>query len=267
MHEILRSLPAHARVLDLGARTGSFGPECCPQALIVRLDRELPPWPCDGFVQADAARLPFRDGSFHAVVANHCLEHVDEFAKVLEEIGRIVRPGGSLYVAVPDASTLSDRLYRWVYHGGGHINAFRSADALARQIEATTKLPLVAIRLLTSSLGFLDRCHFKPRPPRRLWLLGNGHPRFIAALNYVLRILDRVLRTRTSVYGWAFYFGNVQEPIETAEWTNVCVSCGAGHSAASLASNNKIRREYLILKTYNCPNCGAWNLFTQDRRE
>ena len=36
------------------------------------------------------------------------------------------------YVAVPDASTFSDRLFRWIYGGdSGHINPFHSAEGLA----------------------------------------------------------------------------------------------------------------------------------------
>ena len=35
---------------------------------------------------------------------------------------------------------------------------------------------------------------FHPRPPRKLWLFGNGNPKFIAAFNYGLRWTDRVFR-------------------------------------------------------------------------
>ena len=265
MYEILRTLPQHAHVLDLGSRGGSFGLDACPGAVVVRLDTELSTIPGSGwFVQADAAYLPFRDGIFDSVIANHVLEHVDELTKVLQEIGRVVRPGGSLYVAVPDASTFTDHLYRWIYHGGGHINPFRSAEELTGEISRIRTLAPVASRALSSSFGFLAKSHFHPRPPRRLWLLGNGNPKFLAALSYVLRRLDRILRTRTSIYGWAFYFGQIREEIEITEWTNVCWNCGAGHSAASLMSNDKVRREFLILKSYNCPNCTAWYLFTED---
>ena len=267
MHEILRNLPAGARVLDLGSRDGSFPEECCPAALIVRLDQEPSSGDWGGtFVQADAVRLPFSDGSFDTIVANHSLEHVHELPAVLREIGRAVRAGGSLYVAVPDASTFTDNLYRWIYHGGGHINPFRSADELARQIALSTGLLLAGTRILCSSFGFLERRHFHPRPPRRLWLLGNGNSKVIVLLSYVLRVLDRILGTRTSVYGWAFYFGEVSEEIEAAPWTNVYVSCGAGHSSASLRVGNMIKSTFLLFKSYNCSNCGAWNLFTEDAR-
>ncbi|MGI8744214.1 MAG: class I SAM-dependent methyltransferase [Bryobacteraceae bacterium] len=265
MDEILRNLRSEARVLDLGSRTGSFPSEGYPGLFTVRLDREFPAYPCGaGFVQADASRVPFRDGSFDAVIANHSLEHMDQLASVLQEIGRVVRSDGSVYVAVPDGSSLTDRLYRWVYHGGGHVNFFRSAGQISQFISDATGLRLVAMRVLHSSLGFLARRHFLPRPPRRLWLFGNGNQKLIAALNYVLRVLDRLLRTRMSVYGWAFYFGDVREAIATIPWTNVCVNCGAGHSAASLAVNGLVRRSFFAPRSYNCPNCGGWNLFTED---
>jgi SAM-dependent methyltransferase len=169
MYEILRTLPQNAHVLDLGSRSGSFGLDGCPSAVVVRLDTELSTIPGSGcFVQADAAYLPFRDASFDTVIANHVLEHVDDLPRVLQEIGRVVRPCGSLYVAVPDASTFTDHLYRWIYHGGGHINAFRSAEELTNQIARITSLAPVATRTLASSFGFLEKSHFHPRPPRRL---------------------------------------------------------------------------------------------------
>src|SRR4051794_24946691 len=114
MQEILATLPAGARVLDLGCQYGSF-PVHATAAAVVRLDRDAPPTaPGADFVQADAARLPFASDSFDAVIANHSLEHFDQLDSVLGEIGRILHASGALYVAVPDASTLTDRIYRWV---------------------------------------------------------------------------------------------------------------------------------------------------------
>ncbi|MBZ5612169.1 MAG: class I SAM-dependent methyltransferase [Acidobacteriia bacterium] len=265
MHEILRNLRSDARVLDLGCGSGSFAPESCPGAQVVRLDQSLTkPEHLDGLVCADAAWLPFRDGAFDAVISNHSLEHVDDLARVLQEIGRVVRRDGSLYAAVPDASTLTDHLYRWLLHGGGHINAFRSATELSAEIARVTGLELVATRVLHSSLRFLLYSNYKPRPPRRLWLVGNGNPTVTAWLTYGLRILDRLLGTRASVYGWAFYFGDVRELVGTEAWTNVCIHCGTGYSEASLLEEKRVRRQFLVMRSYLCPICGAWNLFTKD---
>src|SRR6266550_6951256 len=115
MDEILRNLRAGACVLDLGSLTGSFRADSYPDAVVVGLDLEAPaPGTIDGFVQADAVYLPFPDRSFDAVIANHSLEHIQQLPAALKEIGRVVRPEGSVYLAVPDASTFSDCLYCWI---------------------------------------------------------------------------------------------------------------------------------------------------------
>ena len=260
MHEILRHLPRGARVLDLGARHGSFDPDHYPGIVAIRLDNECA---SSGGVLADAAHLPFRDGVFDAVVANHSLEHTDHLPDVLQELGRTMRRDGALYVAVPDASTFSDKLYRWIFHGGGHINPFRDKAAFADEITRATGMPLAATRDLHTSFAFLDKTKFEPRPPRRLLLVGYGTTFSLHALSYVTRLIDRMFGTRLSVYGWAFYFGSVKEEIETEPWINVCIRCGAGHSVAALQSNHKVTRRGLIFQWYTCSNCGTPNLLTQ----
>ena len=261
MYEILGSLREGARVLDLGCYEGSFSAEACPGVLIVRLDRASHP-AASGFVQGDATRLPFRSGSFDAVIANHCLEHIDDVDRVIREIGRVTRRGGSLYVSVPDGSSWTDRIYRWMFHGGEHVNQFTSADELASRISASTGFRLAAVRVLHSSLWFLNRARFGSRAPRKLLLFGNGSPRVIAWMSYGARSMDRVLGTRLSVYGWALYFGHVTTAIHTEPWTNVCVGCGTAQSAAALESNSRVRGR--LFRSYTCPACGAWNLFTPD---
>ena len=265
MHEILRNLRPGARVLDLGALTGSFPAACCPRALIVRLDLEKPASGDRlGFVQGDASRLPFSGHSFDAVIANHSLEHISPLKEALREIGRVTIPDGSLFVAVPDASTFSDRLFRWIYRGSsGHVNPFCSASDLAVEITRATRLPLRAQRPLYSSFEYLNRYYFGPQTSWRLRLLGNGHRKFIVLLSYATRLFDRIFNARTSAYGWAFYFGQVGENVETAAWSNVCVGCGAAHSAVLLQVQNLVERRFLF-KYYHCPDCGSFNLFTLD---
>jgi SAM-dependent methyltransferase len=121
MQKLLESLPPGARVLDLGARTGSFTTGR-PDLSVIRLDLEIPANHGAGlYVGADAARMPFRAEAFDAIIGNHSLEHFVELEATIREIGRVMKRGGSLYLAVPDASTLSDRIYRWLARGGGHV--------------------------------------------------------------------------------------------------------------------------------------------------
>jgi len=51
-------------------------------------------------VEGDAVRLPFVDGSFDHVVAFHVLGHLraDERAQAVEEVFRVLRPGGTALV-------------------------------------------------------------------------------------------------------------------------------------------------------------------------
>jgi SAM-dependent methyltransferase len=48
---------------------------------------------------ADASALPFRDDAFGAATALHMLYHVPEPARALQEIKRVLRPGGTLVIA------------------------------------------------------------------------------------------------------------------------------------------------------------------------
>lgn len=265
MHEILQHLPLGARVLDLGCRERSFQSAACPQASVVRLDLE-PSAPAGGdpFVQADAARLPFPDHCFDAVIANHSLEHMVELAKVFTELGRVLKRSGAIYISVPDSSTLSDRLYRWVYHGGGHVNPFRRPEEILTPLKAIFGEESSGIRTLHTSFGFLLERRFLPRPPRRLWLLANGRYEAIATFSFACRILDRIFGTRLSIYGWAIYYGNLLAPIETDAWSNVCIECGSAQPSAVLRRDLTPLRLLPWIKTYTCPECGSWNLFTED---
>lgn len=47
----------------------------------------------------DAQAIPFDDGAFDAVIANHMLYHVPERTRALSEIRRVLRGGGKLYAS------------------------------------------------------------------------------------------------------------------------------------------------------------------------
>jgi hypothetical protein len=265
MNELLRTLPSGAAVLDIGSGRGSFDMTGA-SFTVVRTDLERQaPETCPNFVQADAARLPFPDRRFDLIISNHSLEHFGDLAGSLRELGRVVRPNGTLFVAVPDATTISDRLYRWLARGGGHVNPFASAADLASTIARATGLRHVATRTLCTSLACLNRLNRIAPPPRRLLLLGGGTETSLLMTTYLLRLADRFLGTRASVYGWAFYFGNVGAAIDCTTWTNVCVRCGAGHPSAWLLQEHMVKRGLRILPTYRCPGCHTRNFFTDDK--
>jgi SAM-dependent methyltransferase/glycosyltransferase involved in cell wall biosynthesis len=53
------------------------------------------------YVEADGSELPFEGASFEHAVCSEVLEHVEEPGAVLEEIFRVLAPGGTLVVTVP----------------------------------------------------------------------------------------------------------------------------------------------------------------------
>ena len=100
MHEILENLGPGKRVLDIGSGPGSF-PSSMGPFIAIRADLDRPSVPVQNFAQSDAAHLPFRDHAFDAVISNHSLEHFHDLAGALAEMGRVLKPTGALFIAVP----------------------------------------------------------------------------------------------------------------------------------------------------------------------
>jgi SAM-dependent methyltransferase len=263
MH-LIQGLMPHSRVLDLGASAGSFAANR-KDVTVVRLDLEKPHAMAEGwYVWGDAARMPFASHSFDLIVSNHSLEHFHQLEAALREAGRVLKPGGVVYVAVPDATTLTDRIYRWLGRGGGHVNAFRRPEEVIALVEPMAGVKHHRTKKLYSSLSFLNSHNFVARPPRRIALFAFGNERFLASLNWLLRGLDRRLGTRLSRYGWAFEFGGASAADPQEEWVNVCVRCGAGHSEAYLRRKTHVRRVFWFWERYRCPACRGFNLLSPE---
>jgi SAM-dependent methyltransferase len=59
-------------------------------------------------VFADAVHLPFPNGSFNAVICLEVLEHVPDPAIVVNEIARVLTPGGRAWISMPFLYPLHD---------------------------------------------------------------------------------------------------------------------------------------------------------------
>jgi SAM-dependent methyltransferase len=105
-------------VLDVGCNTGYgtlrflpvahrvVGVDVSPRAIEAARRRSSDGRP--EFVVTSGLELPFPDASFDLVTSFQVLEHVPEPLAYLHEIARIVRPGGTVILATPNAAT---RLY------------------------------------------------------------------------------------------------------------------------------------------------------------
>ncbi len=267
MHEILDHLPPDATVLDLGSGGGSFDSGAY-RFRTVRVDIGVPGRDGKLFVQADAIRLPFRSRSFDAVILNHCIEHFAQLKPSLQEIGRVLKADGAVFASVPDAWTLTDRLYRKVFRNdGGHVNLFASRPDLEKLLSWYFGLELVATRTLHSGFTFLNRRNIRRDRATREQVRFGGFPEpLLAALSATLRFADRAFGTRFCVYGWAFYLGRVPEAVSSAPFWNVCVRCGNSRSLAEIAKMSGHESVRGLIR-YVCIKCGARNLAMADPAE
>jgi ubiquinone/menaquinone biosynthesis C-methylase UbiE len=78
------------------------------------LARIRPEFPGVHFAAADAEMLPFRDESFDCVSCYAMLHHLYCHERILRDVGRILRPGGTLYTD-HDPNYFLTRFYRPFY--------------------------------------------------------------------------------------------------------------------------------------------------------
>jgi len=143
------------RLLDLGCGAGRHAFEAARRgARVVALDAgidevnkvrdtlgamvdagEITDFRGTGAVQGDALRLPFPDGSFDRVIAAEVLEHIPDDSQAIEELVRVLRPGGLIAVTVP---RFGPELVNWAlsdeYHNvpGGHVRIYRRSELVGR---------------------------------------------------------------------------------------------------------------------------------------
>jgi SAM-dependent methyltransferase len=94
--------------------------------------------PPASFINADGGRLPFADASFDFVTCTETLEHFADADLALQELARVLRPGGRVVVSVPAPlpELVAYRFYDLYRHDPfGHRRIF-TRDRLTRAVRA-----------------------------------------------------------------------------------------------------------------------------------
>jgi ubiquinone/menaquinone biosynthesis C-methylase UbiE len=132
--DLFRSGSPGPRVLNAGAGTGSFSLRLAENgfdvtsvdassAAVEVLRRRVP----GEVAQADVTTLPFADAAFDAAVLGEVLEHVEDDRGALEEVARVLRPGGVLAVSVPADPKRFGPSDRWA----GHVRRYSRQELLS----------------------------------------------------------------------------------------------------------------------------------------
>jgi ubiquinone/menaquinone biosynthesis C-methylase UbiE len=136
--DTLLELPADSNILELGCGAGTMWKECAariPAGWVITLTdlsdgmldaawRNLMPIGRSfKFEKMDAQSIPYDDGVFDVVIANHMLYHVPDRGKALKEIRRVLREDGCLI-----ATTVGDYHMQEMYHWLKRVNVNAQAD-------------------------------------------------------------------------------------------------------------------------------------------
>ncbi len=154
LYEVLDAAQAGAQVLDAGCGPGSWDYARRSDLTLTGFDVKFPPGPPERAFGArvfrgDLARLPLRSGSFDLTVCHYVLEHVTELAGCCDELARVTRAGGTLYLSVPRAAAFDDRLYRFAgYFAKYALGKFR------KRIEHQQRFGLQSLMDLFYARGF-----------------------------------------------------------------------------------------------------------------
>ncbi|HEX9444303.1 MAG TPA: class I SAM-dependent methyltransferase [Candidatus Binatia bacterium] len=110
-HQASRWLPTSERLLEIGCSSGYLtrhyrtrakrmvGFDINPSALQAAAKRH----PGVPFVCGDVEHLPFREGSFDAIVMLEVIEHTASDSAAIEEVRRTLKPQGALVLSTPHA--------------------------------------------------------------------------------------------------------------------------------------------------------------------
>ena len=177
-------------VLDLGSGDGHFTSVAFDQALDVGLDPWWPPLfesrsrkAYRLLVQADGARSPFPGGYFASAVSNSVLEHIPHVDHVIDEIARVVRPGGRFVFCVPNHRFPQELLGTSVFSKMGMKGAAAGYSRFFNRISRHQHCDSFEVwekRLARS--GFIIESHWDYFAPSELHKMEVGHALGLPAL-------------------------------------------------------------------------------------
>jgi SAM-dependent methyltransferase len=151
-----------ARTLDIGAQNGPYA-ACFPQRVALDIQRGA-----GVQILGDAQALGIRSDTFEVVLCTEVLEHLPEPQRAIDEMWRVLRPGGTLLLTTRFLFPIHDAphdYFRFTKYGLRHL--LRQFEILDVE-EETDSVGTLAV--LLQRLGMQAQT-LRRTPLRGLWLL------------------------------------------------------------------------------------------------
>jgi 2-polyprenyl-3-methyl-5-hydroxy-6-metoxy-1,4-benzoquinol methylase len=165
---ILKSVRGRGKVVDVGCGEG-FVLSKIESSLVVGVDvsetaaRQAAQGGTATVVRSYAESLPFSDSYFDAAVCSEVLEHTINPKKVVEELVRVVRPGGRIILSIPN-EPLINRIKDIVWSLGLFSIIFPNVPRRQDDEWHLHSFDLKALRANCSGLLKMERVHSVPLP-------------------------------------------------------------------------------------------------------
>jgi SAM-dependent methyltransferase len=171
LEKVVATLPRNAVILDFGAGHGDFN-VVLQKRKVIALD--VFPYEEIDIVCDLQKVVPFKRESFDAIVLMNVLEHVQQPEHLIKRLATLLRPGGSLFVAVPFLLKLHQvpyDFYRYSHHQLENIGHAAGLDVIS--IEGYYD-PILLMRESTLNIHSyaLPRKPFLPRKTAKILLEG-----------------------------------------------------------------------------------------------
>ena len=117
---------------------------------------------------ADLRRAPLRDGSVEWIFCSHVLEHIPELELCVDELLRILKPGGAAWIQVPLEPGLAHSRRIPVDPRRAHAHAWQFAPDFPHLLARSGWT--VSEHVAGETLGADDLRHYAIDPQERYWL-------------------------------------------------------------------------------------------------
>jgi ubiquinone/menaquinone biosynthesis C-methylase UbiE len=145
----------------VGEGGGAFGIDISPKMI----ERAKANSRDDGnihFYQADAEEIPFEDGFFDSIICTNSFHHYLNPSNVLNEVHRVLKPGGRVHIVDPTADLF---IVRWIERRTGrkdpsHVKLYSTAEFRAlfeksglKPLRGKTILPIMKVHVAEKESG------------------------------------------------------------------------------------------------------------------